>query len=140
MCHEERWLHSGDPSAPIQARRFCAEQLELAFGDAAPGSVLASDVELIASELVTNAVKAGPADVALELVIHRDLISVAVTDSAPGVARMRDPSPDADSGRGLLIVDRLATSWGVDYLAGGKRVWAELPVPLSLVLSANCSR
>ena len=56
---------------------------------------------------------------------------MAVTDSAPGIARMRDPSPDADSGRGLLIVDRLASSWGVDYLARGKRVWAEIAVPLS---------
>ena len=140
MCQEQRWRHTGDPSAPVQARRFCAEQLEGAFGDTGPASVLAGDVELVVSELVTNAVKAGPADVELELDIHRDLISLAVTDSAPGVARMRDPGPEVDSGRGLLIVDRLATSWGVEYLDRGKRIWAEIAVPLSLVLASNCSR
>jgi hypothetical protein len=31
--------------------------------------------------------------------------------------------PDGESGRGLLIVDSLASAWGVDTVPGGKRVW-----------------
>jgi anti-sigma regulatory factor (Ser/Thr protein kinase) len=140
MCHRSRRTYSGDPNTPNDARHFCVAQLESAFSGASDAQTLVEDLELVVSELVTNAVEAGPTDVQLALDIHRDHVRLAVTDSAPGVARQRSPGPESESGRGLLIVDRLARSWGVDYLDRGKRVWAELAVPRSLVLGVNCSR
>ena len=139
MCHESRRTYSADSNTPNNARHFCAKQLASAFDRTPDAQILVEDVELVVSELVTNAVEAGPTYVVLLLDIHRDHVRLAVTDSAAGVARKRTPGPDSESGRGLMIVDRLTRTWGVDYLDRGKRVWAELAVPRSLVLGFTCS-
>jgi hypothetical protein len=39
---------------------------------------------------------------------------------------VRSPGPDAEGGRGLLIVSALARSWGTEPLSAGKCVWFEL--------------
>jgi hypothetical protein len=56
-----------------------------------------------------------------------DVVRVLVDDQDPRPPQPRDP--DGDGGRGLMIVDRLARAWGCTRLEGGKRVWAEIPVP-----------
>jgi hypothetical protein len=53
---------------------------------------------------------------------------VGVTDQSPHLPRQKCPRPDGTEGRGLLIVDELASDWGIDALPGdGKRIWFELP-------------
>lgn len=54
-------------------------------------------------------------------------VRVSVSDDVAGM-RPTDPQADADhdGGRGLAIVARLATSWGVDAGDLGKTVWFEL--------------
>ncbi|BCL31770.1 ATP-binding protein [Streptomyces aurantiacus] len=54
------------------------------------------------------------------------LIRIEVTDTHPALPARRKPAPDEDQGRGLLLVDALATRWGVrDRVGPGKTVWAE---------------
>ncbi|MFB4196759.1 ATP-binding protein [Streptomyces carpaticus] len=89
--------------------------------------------EVLVSELVTNAIGArAPGD---ELVGVRLLRPVAdgplrleVSDPGAGVPRMRVPGGDEQCGRGLLLVEALADSWGWTPCASGtgKTVWAEL--------------
>jgi anti-sigma regulatory factor (Ser/Thr protein kinase) len=85
------------------------------------------------AELAANAVRHGRVprrDFALRLV-HRPaaaLIRVEVSDTNPALPVRLAPAPaDADGGRGLLLVDALASRWGVTERTGpGKTVWAEL--------------
>jgi anti-sigma regulatory factor (Ser/Thr protein kinase) len=84
-------------------------------------------VELIASELVANAVQhvAGPC--ALELTAYDGVLQIAVADAGHGMPDLQVLGPMNESGRGLHIVTAFSTAWGVDHLDdGGKLVWAEL--------------
>ena len=51
-------------------------------------------------------------------------LRIEVDDTAPEQPRIR--TPDRTGGRGLVLVDRLASSWGVQHHAQHKTVWAEL--------------
>jgi serine phosphatase RsbU (regulator of sigma subunit)/anti-sigma regulatory factor (Ser/Thr protein kinase) len=87
---------------------------------------LAFASELVASELVTNAVlhAGGVADVAIRAIDGGVRIEVADrTRDAPFVAVASD---DAMTGRGLALVARLASRWGAEPREGGKVVWAEV--------------
>ena len=87
---------------------------------------------LLTSELVTNAVVHGRDPVLLLLVVDDDRLRVEVTDGEP---RMPDgpgkPAERAESGRGLLILDRLADRWGSHPrpTPPGKVVWFEVRHP-----------
>ncbi len=92
-----------------------------------PGAVV-EDVLLLVSELVTNAVvhAGSPAVVRLDADLER--IKVAVADrEAEKKPSIREPDPSSSSGRGVLLVDRLAARWGVEPQCTGKVVWFELP-------------
>ena len=109
------------------ARRFVAGFLkELAW----PGNVQV--IGLLVSELVTNAiVHAGQGhsreQIALTMSITDGLVRVEVADANPSPPiRIVDGAVDAPSGRGLVIVDTLATTWGVTPTSSGKSVWFEV--------------
>lgn len=90
------------------------------------------DVTLVASELVGNAVRHTELDPGEELGISWTLsptdVMVSVADAGEGEPRLRVVSADEPSGRGLAIVDQLASTWGVEHLQRGKRVWAQIPI------------
>ena len=93
----------------------------------------APDAEIIASELVTNAIKhasgAGPADkigVALTRVREGHAIGIEVTDSSPVPPVKHSVTTGSESGRGLQIVEALSTDWGWSHEHGGKAVYAIL--------------
>lgn len=104
-------------------------------------------VELIVSELVTNAVvasvradvrptyqrRAGLPAVGLRLSANHERVLVEVWDSVPTPPRLKAPTPDDDSGRGLLLVEALSKHWGyyVPQHGSGKVVWAEVAIPPS---------
>jgi len=113
--------------APSQARRAirvaCAELAD----------ELRARLELVVSELVSNAVEhaalAEHALIELRLTIADSRCRVEVDD--PGVdfsLRRRQPSPavETEPGRGLFLVARLSSRWGVDRLRQTTRLWAEL--------------
>ena len=82
-------------------------------------------IELLASEILTNAVVHGPADghVTVRTAYRDGTFSVAVSDESPALPVLREPEPTAISGRGLHVVDSSAAAWGVDPRPGGKTVW-----------------
>jgi anti-sigma regulatory factor (Ser/Thr protein kinase) len=73
-------------------------------------------------------------DVRLEAVVRHDRVRVAVYDDAPDAEpHPKSPCPQAEDGRGLLLLAGLAQDWGVaradDCRMGGKEVWFELREP-----------
>jgi anti-sigma regulatory factor (Ser/Thr protein kinase) len=89
-----------------------------------------SSAELVASELVTNAVchGTGPIELRLSCASHRLRIGVFDGDSRSVRRARRDPGPASSSGRGLQIVGAVCAEWGIDAQDRGKVVWAELPL------------
>ena len=89
-----------------------------------------SDVELLTTELVTNALKHATASqseqIIVRLVLH-DRVRVEVIDSGPSFdPRPVRPDPGSTTGWGLFLVDTLATSWGVELEGRGKKIWFEV--------------
>ena len=85
------------------------------------------DATLLVSELVTNAVKYGPEDEAIELTIAADdqHVRFTVHDLGRGpLPEMRDADDPTPGGHGLRLVDALAERWGTER--GSTRVWFEL--------------
>lgn len=112
-----------DAAGAGRVRRGLAELVE----DAGLAE-LADDVVLAASEVVTNALVHTVGAATLRAYVAHDTVRVEVQDEAglSGMPRaLRPPAPDAAGGRGLLIVESLATHWGADPDpdAHGKSVW-----------------
>jgi anti-sigma regulatory factor (Ser/Thr protein kinase) len=113
-----------DAHAPGIARAF----VERHSGDL-PAELI-DDAMVLVSELVSNAVLHGQPDIRLQVRVRSPGIGVAVSDKGGDLPPEHParPSPNATSGRGLAIVDTLASEWGV--LAStpppGKVVWFEL--------------
>lgn len=92
----------------------------------------AEDVTLVASELVGNAVRHAELSPSCDLGISWTItpldVLVSVADASDREPRLRAVGADAPSGRGLAIVDQLSSTWGVEQLDTGKRVWAHIPI------------
>lgn len=117
------WTLPHDPGSPSRARRLISGQLaswrldELAFS-----------TELIASELVTNAVRYASGDIGLRLIRDRTLIC-EVADTSSTTPHLRRATDDDEGGRGLFLVAQLAQSWGTRHSGRGKTIWTEQPLP-----------
>lgn len=112
------------PEIP-RSRHFVAEVLER-HGAAASDAVL-----LVASELITNAVRHGSGEVELRVLIDGDHVRLEVLDDGHTSVSAPDhnPEPSALGGRGLLLVRDISRRWGSEFDASGRTlVWAELPV------------
>ena len=83
---------------------------------------------LLTSELATNAVLHAATPFELTVNVEVDAIRVTVVDGAGDqTLQLRQPAPTDTNGRGLLLVERLASSWGTaDTDQGGKAVWFTL--------------
>lgn len=90
---------------------------------------LLSTVELLVTELVTNSVVHATSAPRVEVELHRDRVRVAVHDSDPTMPRQRVPDQDRPGGRGILLLDRLASRWGAEPTGDGKVVWFEIDRP-----------
>ncbi|MFJ3305118.1 SpoIIE family protein phosphatase [Streptomyces sp. NPDC086549] len=117
----------GDPEALTLARHMIRAAVR-AWG----AGDRADEVELVADELITNALMhtEGSAIVTLRVLSGSDRrVRVEVEDSSSALPRRREAGESGVSGRGLLLVDMLTDVWGVEARGGGKCVWCEFLVP-----------
>jgi DNA-binding NarL/FixJ family response regulator len=85
-------------------------------------------VKLLVSELVTNAVVHARSEAEVVVRLHGHVVHVEVLDDSAVMPVLRAPLPEDTSGRGVALVDALASSWGARQREGGKVVWFEVPV------------
>ena len=118
-CH----LHlTNDPRAP----RIARHTIRRALLDYAHTTELADTAELLTSELVANAVKHSDGPVAVRLRTHDGVVRIGVLDNHPELPTPLRTTPNEDFGRGLFLVQALATAWGRYPLTDSKVVWFEL--------------
>jgi anti-sigma regulatory factor (Ser/Thr protein kinase) len=120
----------GVPHSPISAA-LARQRLCTLLSAQSIDPDLVDDVALVVSELVGNAVRhatglpSGGLHVDWE--IRPGVVEVAVTDGGGfSDPEARDPGVEAQSGRGLAIVDALAADWGVRRQGSVTTVWAAL--------------
>lgn len=96
------------------------------------GSELSDAAAMIVAELAANAITHGRVpgrDFELRLILAATTLRVEVSDArGEREPAPRSPVPDAEDGRGLQLVEALATSWGTKDRLIGKTVWAECAV------------
>lgn len=85
---------------------------------------------LLASELVTNAIRHACGPCALVVTFDGDIVEVSVEDGDPRPPVARDGTGYEEDGRGLLLLGALADDWGVRPLAQGKATWFVLRADL----------
>jgi anti-sigma regulatory factor (Ser/Thr protein kinase) len=120
---EVRTMLGPHPTSVGAARRFVRDVL---MSRQVPMRVV-DTVELLTSEVVTNAILHGRSGPQLAVEIDGDVVRVAVRDTSPEVPVRRLGRLDDVSGRGVIIVEELASAWGVERdRNGGKRVWFEV--------------
>ncbi len=110
------------PASAGMARRF----VEAAVSDAGLGDV-AYTATLLVSELVANAVL-HTGDAPIEVVVRAtgDRVRVEVHDGSSVLPVRKNYSNMSGTGRGLMLVERMAADWGAERTATGKVVWFEV--------------
>jgi anti-sigma regulatory factor (Ser/Thr protein kinase) len=110
-----------DASSVAAARRFLRAEL----GPAARTEA-GHTAALLLTELVTNAVVHGRTAVEIHLASHDGILRAEVSDGNPRMPSARRPNALAGTGRGLQLVQSLASRWGVRSAGAGKTVWFEV--------------
>ncbi|MFF6778970.1 SpoIIE family protein phosphatase [Streptomyces sp. NPDC012637] len=114
------WFLEPEDAAPERARRLARRALvrwEL--------EEISDSVELLISEVVTNAVRYAERPVTLRL-LKTDVLRCEVGDDSPQLPRRRWARDTDESGRGLAVVEALSSRWGAVPTYGGKAVWFEV--------------
>jgi anti-sigma regulatory factor (Ser/Thr protein kinase) len=108
-----------EPRSAALARDFVGDELrqhDLRY--------LVLDVQLVVSELVTNAVRHARTTVDVTLEEQPFCVVLTVHDDIPATPVMRAPGASETGGRGLMIVRGVSVDWGVELdPQGGKSVW-----------------
>ncbi|MEU8519903.1 SpoIIE family protein phosphatase [Streptomyces sp. NBC_01216] len=119
-----QYIHQADPQGLSDARTAVGQALR-DWGM----EELADDAELLTGELLVNVLlhTEGGAVLTLEVLpepVRR--VRLSVQDRSSAWPRRRTPGEAATSGRGLLLLDALASRWGVEPRGEGKAVWCEI--------------
>ncbi|MGZ4595771.1 MAG: ATP-binding SpoIIE family protein phosphatase [Actinomycetes bacterium] len=110
------------PRAAAQARR----EVRQLCTPGVPDEIL-DDLILIVSELVANAACDGASSqVELHVDLGPDSVRLGVSDTKAGRPVLSRVDAHETNGRGLMLVETLASSWGVEERPPGKQVWARL--------------
>ncbi|MER5747471.1 SpoIIE family protein phosphatase [Streptomyces sp. NPDC002225] len=124
----QQHVAQNDPEALSSARHMVRAAVR-AWG----AKERADEIELAADELITNALMHtdGGAIVTVRVLAGPERrLRVDVEDRSSALPRRRDAGDTGVSGRGLMLVDRLADLWGVESRGGGKCVWCEFVIPV----------
>lgn len=123
---QQQMLIEPDFTAIAPARRWASNHLQ----DAGISGQALDILILLVSEVVTNAVAHAIPPVALLLDVAPSCVRVEVRDCAREVPIVKFPTPSATGGRGIALVDMLATRWGVTSFEDDddrlKSVWFEV--------------
>ncbi|GAA2148940.1 SpoIIE family protein phosphatase [Kitasatospora kazusensis] len=111
-----------EPVAPSAARRFLRTTLR--DWDCAD---LCDSVCLLASEIVTNAVRHAQGPIGLRMHRTRRELTVEISDGSTQLPAPRLVDSASEDGRGLFLVEALAHSWGARPTNSGKTVWFTVP-------------
>ncbi|MFK0291904.1 SpoIIE family protein phosphatase [Streptomyces sp. NPDC090442] len=117
------WEVPFDPAAVAEMRSRISDKL--AEWDLAE-AVFA--MELVVSELITNAIRYGSPPVTARLLRDRSLVC-EVADGSNTSPHLRYAAITDEGGRGLFLVAQLTERWGTRYTPQGKVIWAEQPLP-----------
>ncbi|MFF3400608.1 SpoIIE family protein phosphatase [Streptomyces sp. NPDC002659] len=117
------WRLPREPRSVGRARELARAQLVTWDLEA-----LVDTVELLVSELVTNALRYGEGEIRLRLLRDRTLVC-EVWDAGLVQPRRRRARDTDEGGRGLQLVGLLSAAWGSRRTPRGKTVWFELALP-----------
>jgi anti-sigma regulatory factor (Ser/Thr protein kinase) len=94
-----------------------------------PRRDLYEDVDLVLTELISNAVRHGGGLREAQLANTGDHLRMVAADNDPRRPAVRPLRTDRPNGRGMRLVEAIADSWGVyrHHAEAGKRVWVDLP-------------
>jgi anti-sigma regulatory factor (Ser/Thr protein kinase) len=113
----------GVKSSVPTARRF-AEQVLAGWGHPDAGWTAAQ----VISELATNCALHARTAFTVTVTAGAEEIRLEVQDGSPAAVQPRSYSETSTTGRGLRMVQQLATDWGVSIGEGGKTVWVLLGI------------
>ena len=112
------------PTSVRDARHF----LRTVIGDIiAENEELLLAAQVVVSELAANAVEHAQSTFEVVIVVD-DELTIAVHDCSPFPPEPRTASRRDVSGRGLLLVEKIAERWGCEPDGDGRKVWCELPL------------
>lgn len=134
------WVLTSQPTVAARARELVRRRLGTWSAQSAPdrgttGNAsglppLPADVtdvvELLVSELVTNALRYGRGPIGLRLLRGTSTVVCEVSDELDAAPRLRTVHQGDEGGRGLHLVDQLSKNWGTRTTAHGKIVWFEV--------------
>jgi CheY-like chemotaxis protein len=92
-------------------------------------ATIVDDAMLVVTELVTNAVTHGRSAFRLQLSRTTGAFRIEVVDGGEGTPEPQPQDTEAEGGRGIMLVDAMSSSWGVESVPTGKLVWAEIAIP-----------
>jgi anti-sigma regulatory factor (Ser/Thr protein kinase) len=110
-----------EPRSATRARQVTREQLA--------ASCPQDSVEvaaLLVTELVSNAVLHARTDIVLSVEVSPGCVVLRVRDGSDIEPVLRTYGPQAATGRGIALVEQLASAWGVDHSEQGKEVWCRI--------------
>ncbi|MFF1906071.1 ATP-binding protein [Kitasatospora sp. NPDC058218] len=119
------WDVPPDAAAVPEARRLVVTILR-EWGVPLSGDA-SGEVELCAGEVIANAVEHTGGRCAASVEWRGERLRVEVADAGASLARST-PEEEATNGRGLLLVEALASAWGWHRQGAGKVVWFEFPI------------
>lgn len=118
------WWLPGEPRQVAHCRRLVRDTL--AAWELSP---LTETVELLVSELVTNAIQHAGGEIRLRLQRDESGLLCEVCDQTRTPPELQELSATAERGRGILLVNELSRKWGHRRTASGKIVWFTLEQP-----------
>jgi len=120
------WRIPGDPRQVARCRALVRETLAAWTLDG-----LIETVELLVSELVTNAIQHAGGEIRLRLQREDGTLLCEVCDTTRTPPELQELSATAERGRGIVLVNELSRRWGYRRTASGKVVWFTLRLPQS---------
>ncbi|MEU8588963.1 ATP-binding protein [Streptomyces sp. NPDC048664] len=123
VAREASWPLASEPVSVSRARRLVTARLAAWK----LGGELADTAELLVSELVTNALRHAPGPVRLNLRVSDSRLRCEVEDTHDTRPFRRSIcTEEAESGRGVELLEILSAAWGCFHTATGKTSWFEL--------------